>query len=185
MENETTPSPEEIVPKAGEPTTENGGDVEADIEQLIREIARLTDERDQMQQQVLRTMADFQNFRKRKQEQEGQLRAFATEQFVRDLIPVLDNFERTVRAADGGATIEAITDGVRAVERQLRTALESQGVQRIKSLGEPFDPEVHEALGVEFTSEYDPDTVALEIEPGYKIADRVIRPARVKVASLP
>jgi molecular chaperone GrpE len=175
---------------SSEPTGEELGDVVAeDLEALYEEIQQLTSERDEAKEQVLRTLADlqnyqkdFQNFRKRTQQEMAQFRLLATENFVIELLPVLDNFERTIAHLDAGATVESLVGGIKAVERQLRTALETQNVRRIQSLGTPFDPDVHEALGTEPSSEHPEDTVVIEIEPGYKMGEKVIRPARVKVA---
>lgn len=173
-----------------EVTGEELGEVVAeDLEALYKEIEQLTTERDEAKEQVLRTLADlqnyqrdFQNYRKRNQQELAQFRLMATEQFVTELLPVLDNFERTIAHLDAGATVESLIGGIKAVERQLRTALESQNVKRIQSVGNPFDPELHEALGTEVSKEHPDETVTLEIEPGYKMGEKVIRPARVKVA---
>ena len=156
--------------------------VETDFAFMNEQIEKLTVERNQLQDQALRTLADFQNFRKRTQQEAALLRQFATENFVTNLLPVLDNFERTIAHIDSGASIESMTDGIRAVERQLRSVLEAQNVTRIISVGHPFDPTYHEALGTEINAELADDTVVLEIEPGYKMGDKVIRPARVKVS---
>lgn len=165
-----------------EPTAEETAfDVEEDLRALQDVIARLTTERDQAQDQALRTMADFQNYRKRNQSEAAQLRQFATENLVVELLPVLDNFQRTVAHLESGASVEAALTGVKAVERQLRTVLESQNVRKIDSVGQPFDPEIHEAIGME-TSDLPDNTVTTEVEAGYRMGDKVIRPARVKVA---
>lgn len=167
----------ENVSAADEATT-NAGE-SADDAQL----QRLQDELNGTRDQLLRTMADFQNFRKRKQEDEVRIRQFATENLVTALLPVLDNFERTVKHLQQGASVEQMVDGIAAVERQLRSALETQNVKRIPSVGHSFDPNVHEAIGMEAaTEEFPAETVILEFEAGYKMGDRVIRPARVKVA---
>jgi molecular chaperone GrpE len=175
---------------SSEPSSEELGDVVAeDLEALYKEIEQLTTERDEAKEQVLRTLADlqnyqrdFQNFRKRNQQEMATFRVMATEQFVTELLPVLDNFERTIAHIEAGATVESLVGGIKAVEKQLRTVLESQSVRRIQSVGEPFDPELHEALGTQSGTEHPEDTVVLEIEPGYKMGEKVIRPARVKVA---
>ena len=175
---------------SSEPSSEELGDVVAeDLESLYKEIQQLTSERDEAKEQVLRTLADlqnyqrdFQNFRKRNQQEMATFRVMATEQFVTELLPVLDNFERTIAHVEAGATVESLVGGIKAVEKQLRTVLESQSVRRIQSVGEPFDPELHEALGTQSGTEHPEDTVVLEIEPGYKMGEKVIRPARVKVA---
>jgi molecular chaperone GrpE len=161
----------------------------ADLEALIQDVQQLTKERDEAKEQVLRALAElqnsqreFQNYRKRNQQEMAMFRQMATEQFVTELLPVLDNFERTISHLDAGATVDSLIGGIKAVERQLRSALETQSVRRIQSVGEPFDPELHEALGTQSGTEHPEDTVAIEIEPGYKMGEKVIRPARVKVA---
>jgi len=148
-------------------------------------IATLAAERDEIQQQLLRTMADFQNFRRRSQEDLVQMRRLATQDLVVELLPVLDNFERALNSVDAGASFESVIDGVRRVDRQLRTALENQKVVRINSKGQAFDPELHEAIAMEHTEEHEEGTIVHELEAGYKMADKVIRPARVKVAKKP
>lgn len=146
------------------------------------QVAKLTEERDRLNEQLLRTLADMQNQRKRYQQEAHQVRAFATEDLVRELLPVLDNFERTIAAAEGGASFENVIEGIRAVDRQIRSALERRNVSRIKAHGEPFNPDYHEAIGTEESDEHEEGTVTGEVEAGYKMADKVIRPARVRVA---
>ncbi|MFI5386939.1 MAG: nucleotide exchange factor GrpE [Fimbriimonadales bacterium] len=162
----------------------NGGQevVDKDLEELMAAVQRATDERDMLKDQLLRTMADFQNFRKRQEDQRRQLEQFATERLVAALLPVLDNFERALASFDSGAGPEAMGEGLRALDRQFRQVLESQNVSRIPSVGKTFDPEVHEALAMEASDEHEENTVIGELEAGYKMGDRVIRPARVRVA---
>jgi len=130
-------------------------------------------------------MADMQNMRKRFQQEAQQTRQFATEDLVRDLLPVLDNFERAILAAEQGASTESVVEGVRAVDRQLRSALERRNVVRIAAHGEAFDPDLHEAIATDESGEHPEGTVTGEIEPGYRMADKVIRPARVRVSKKP
>ena len=158
------------------------GQFETDIEELLEKVRNLTDERDKLQDQVLRAMADFQNYKKRNQQEMNLFRQFATENFARELLPVADNFERSLAHMQSGAPIEKVAEGVRAVEKQLRKALESQGVTRIQSVGEQFDPTLHEALGIDESQNHADDTVTTEIEPGYKMGEKVIRPAKVRIA---
>ena len=152
------------------------------LEELIR---LLTLEKDQINEQLLRTMADLQNFRKRVEQEKQQLRQFATEQLVYDLLPVLDNFERTLMAIHKGATVESVHDGINAVERQLRSVLETRNVSRIAAFGQPFDPSQHEAIGTVETAEHPEGTVIEEVEPGYRMGEKIVRPVRVRVARRP
>ena len=163
---------------------EAGQRVETDIEGLFDQVQKLTDERDQLRDQVLRAMADFKNFRARVEKEKRTAMRFASEKLATDLLPVLDNFERTVAHLDQGATVDVMRGGIAAVERQFRTVLEAQGIKRIESVGQPFDTERHEALGFQ-TSEHPEGHVAGEIEPGYTMHEKVIRPARVRIAQGP
>lgn len=144
-----------------------------------------SDETAALREQLLRTMAEFQNFRKRVQQEKAALQQYAIETLVLDLIPVLDNFERTTSALQKGAGIEALQTGLDSIERQLRKVLEDRSVTRVPSKGTPFDPEIHEAVVTEDSAWLPDGTVLEELEPGYRLRDRVIRPARVKVSRKP
>ncbi len=130
----------------------------------------------------LRTLADFQNFKRRAAQEKQEFQRAATQDLARDLLPVLDNLERTLTAAENGATIEALTEGVKGIERQLRSALDQRNVKRIASLGQPFDPDLHEALGQDASTDQEEGMITFEIEPGYRMGEKVLRPARVRVA---
>jgi molecular chaperone GrpE len=156
---------------------------ELDQFQLLQlEIARLARERDEAKNDALRSLADMQNFRKMSEVRLQQDRKFATEKLVRDLLPVLDNFDRALNHITPETDLAVVIDGIRAIQRQLSQALEGQGVKRINAVGEAFDPEHHEAL-VTAQSDLESGTVIEELETGYLLHDRVIRPARVKVAA--
>lgn len=144
-------------------------------------IAQLEKERDDFKEQALRTLADFQNFRRRTQSEAALLRQLATESLVADLLPVLDNFERSLNSLETGASAESVIEGIKMVDRQLRTVLESVNLVRLYPAGQPFDPDHHEAIAVEASEEHEEDTVLHVLEAGYKLGERVIRPARVKV----
>jgi molecular chaperone GrpE len=157
---------------------------ELDQFQLLQlEIARLARERDEAKNDALRSLADMQNFRKMSEVRLQQDRKFATEKLVRDLLPVLDNFDRALAHFNSpAADVTTLVDGIVAIQKQLQQALEGQGVKRINAVGEAFDPEHHEAL-VTAQSDLESGTVIEELETGYLLHDRVIRPARVKVAA--
>ncbi len=148
-------------------------------------IEALARERDELKDQLMRTLADMQNLRRRHQQERDDFRRFATESLVQDIIPVLDNFDRTLAAYAGGASVEALIEGVKLVDRQLRTALESVKLKRMDVVGQPFDPEHHEAIALEASTEHEPGTVIEELSAGYKMDAKVVRPARVKVSKAP
>jgi molecular chaperone GrpE len=153
------------------------------IEIFKSRLAELEAERDQLRDQLLRTLADAQNARKRFDNERQQLQKYAAEGIIRDLLPVLDNFQRAISAIENGGDLDGLLEGVKMIDKQIRGVLESKGVKPVKSVGEKFDPEMHEAIGTDPASEeFEPETVTVELEAGYWLGDRVIRPARVRVA---
>ncbi len=148
-------------------------------------IKALTDERDATRDQLLRSLAEFQTFRRRTLNEKDETRKYGNQELAESLLPILDNFERTVKALEADADIEAIMQGVGMIEKQLRSALDAANVKRISSVGEVFDPFLHEALEAVTTEEFEPNVVVEEVEPGYRLHDRVIRPAKVRVAQAP
>lgn len=150
--------------------------------ELQEKLAKTEAERDSYKDQLLRALADFQNFRKRVESDKAAIKQIAKESFVMDLIAVLDNFERTMAAAGSGASTEVIVDGIKLVDRQFHQVLNSHGVQKIASVGETFDPELHEAIAVAETDEHPENTVIDEVSAGYRFESKVIRPARVRVS---
>lgn len=149
---------------------------------LEEQLAAALDERDRMRDQILRAMAEVQNQRKRLANEREAMRQFILEELMSGMIPVLDNLERSLAAAQAGASLESLQEGVRGVEKQFRTVLESFHVRRIEAKGQPFDPNLHEAVGTVETAELPEGTVVEEIETGYTIREGVLRPAKVQVA---
>lgn len=172
---------EALNPESQEPTPEVETLDEPQVDETAALIAKLTSEREGLMDELLRTRADLQNFRRRTEQEKIQVRQMATEDLVTQLLPVLDNFDRALTSVGKGASLESVVEGIRMVERQLRSALESQRVTKIDSVGQPFDPAHHEAIATEHSDEHEEGTILHELEAGYKMADRVIRPARVKV----
>ena len=147
---------------------------------LEQRIAELEAERDERLADLQRVAADFDNYRKRVARDQESLIGRAHERLVRELLPVLDNLERALAAASehDEASLE---EGVRLVHRALRDALEREGLGEIDAHG-TFDPHVHEALLTQPSDE--PEGTVIEVvEKGYRVGDRVLRPARVVVAA--
>ena len=159
--------------------------VEGDLNAISDAVSKLTEERDQIQDQLVRTMADFQNYKKRQQAEQSMVRQYATESLVMTLLPALDNFSRAVNAAENGGSMESLLTGVKAIDKQLRFILEQQGVQAMVSIGQPFDANMHEAIGTVATDEFEADTVVQEVATGYRMGDKIIRPATVRVSVKP
>jgi molecular chaperone GrpE len=149
------------------------------------QVAKLTEEAAQLRDQMVRSMAEAQNIMRRMREQHEESLKFAAQPLVTSLLPVLDNLERSLASLEMGASPEKVLEGVRAIDRQLRSALASVDVERISAVGEKFDPELHEALTTTVSEDHEENTVTAEIEPGYKMHGRVVRPARVQVSRKP
>lgn len=161
---------------------ESTASTSAEMEKLRAEVERLTNERDAEREQRLRTLADFQNFRRRKEEERGADRQFANRELIIGLLPVLDNFERALAAAEKTRSYDALVDGVRLTLRQLNDFLAKNGVNPIESLGKEFDPNFHEAVMRVEDGGHPENSVVEELQRGYVMHDRVLRPSMVKVA---
>ena len=135
--------------------------------------------------QLLRTAADFDNYRKRARRDMDEAQKKGGEDLLRILLPVFDNLERAVLHAEQAADAKAIAEGVRMVLKQFGDTLGRAGIQRVPGVGEPFDPMVHEAVQQVESTEAKPGTVIAEVQPGYRHGDRLIRPAMVVVAKAP
>jgi molecular chaperone GrpE len=143
-------------------------------------LTRVTAERDEYLADLQRLAAEFENYRKRAVRDQERLVAHAHERLVRELLPVLDDLERTLAAAEPHHEA-ALVDGVRLVERSLRKALEKEGLIEIETDGS-FDPHVHEALMTQARDDAETGAVVDVVQRGYRLGDKVVRPARVIVA---
>ena len=148
------------------------------LEAAQAEAARLRD-------QLLRTAADFDNFRKRSRRELVDAERRSREDFLRDLLPVFDNLERATAHAETATDVRSLADGVNMVLRQFLDTLSKLGVERVETQGVPFDPTQHEAIQHLETTERPPGTVLHEVQAGYRAGDRLVRPAMVVVAKAP
>ena len=130
--------------------------------------------------QLLRLAADFENFRKRARKEKIEQQKFAAEGVLREMLPILDNLERALAHAQSE---DPIVQGVAMVVKQFADALSAQGVRAFESAGQPFNPELHEAMGQAPAGEAPPGSVLQQLEKGYMIHDRLLRPAKVLVAA--
>ena len=166
-------------------------DAAPELEQLREEAARLRQERDRLEAQLKRAMADLQNVRKRHLREMEEARQLALEGFAAELLPVLDNFHLALDAHErhesGAARTEAhaLVEGLEMVRSLLQGALERHGLAEIPALGETFDPNVHEAVGVDTQADIEPGKVSRVMQRGYSLKDKIIRPSKVLVAGEP
>lgn len=144
-------------------------------------ISELETQASQMRDGMLRAVADLQNFRKRAFVEAAKNRETAASEIASKLLPILDNFERTLEAIEAGGSLEAVLTGIRLIEKQLRDTLEAHNVTPIQALGKEFDPKIHEAVAL-MESNHPPGTVLSEVERGYTIGERVLRPTKVTIS---
>lgn len=155
----------------------------SDIAQMQEELSKLQKDAEESHDKYLRTLADFDNYRKRQREDTSRMINQAKEDLLLMLLPIVDNFERTLQSAESQHNYEALVEGVSLTLRQVMEMLDKVGVKPIEAVGQQFDPELHEALMRCEPEEECPDnTIVEEFEKGYTINDKVLRPARVKVA---
>lgn len=137
-------------------------------------------EEEALNERYLRLMADFQNFKRRTEKEKGDIYAFANEKIIGELLNVIDNFERALAA---GNAEDNFYKGMEMILKQLLGVIEKAGASEIKALGEEFDPNFHNAIMMEDSSEYESGKVTAVLQKGYVLNNRVIRPSMVKVAN--
>ena len=181
QEEEAPSAPREkspsIAPGSGAPGS--GDPAEAkDVDPL--EAARA--EAAKLKDMWMRTAADFDNFRKRTRREIEDAKKGGREDLLRTVLPVFDNLERAIQSAQRATDVKAVADGLTMVVRQFVDALGKVGIQKVATVGHPFDPSVHEAIQQVETSDHPPGTVIAEVQPGYTQDERLIRAAMVVVA---
>jgi molecular chaperone GrpE len=146
----------------------------------ISELDKLKEELRRKNDQYLRALADFDNYRKRVEREQSEASRAGKRELARSLLETLDSFDRALEHAESEPA--SILEGVRAVHRRLLRQLEAQGITQFASRGEPFDPNLHEAVASIESDDYEPGTVVDELQRGYRWGNEVLRPARVLVA---
>jgi molecular chaperone GrpE len=159
----------------------------AELKRVETELQKLLSERQELTDSAARRQADFENYRKRIERERGETYNRLIGDIVSKILPVIDNLRR---ALDAESTIQSqesnefrhFLHGVELIAKQLDGTLESLGVSPVPTVGERFDPHIHEAVATEETDRFEPDTVTAELVRGYRVGDKLIRPAMVKVA---
>ena len=159
----------------GEPDVERGAEAGLSADQAELEDAR---------SRYLRLAADFENFKKRSRQEQADLIQYATASMAETLLPVLDDLERALQHVPDDVD-RVWLKGVELTAQKLTEVLEGQGVARIEAVGAAFDPALHEAVASEESHEHPDDTVVDELRPGYRMHERVLRPAMVRVSRTP
>jgi molecular chaperone GrpE len=167
----------------GENAAENNSEAAStEAESAEDKIARLEEEAANLKDQYLRKAADFENFRKRMNQEKASAIDFANQSLLLDIIPVIDDFERAIKSADSSEDFKSFHEGVTMIEKRLVSTLENKwGLKRYDSANQPFNPEIHEAIMMDKSADVSEPTVAEDFQKGYMLKDRVVRSAKVKV----
>lgn len=169
-------------------SAERGLAVEApedELERLRSEVAAKTAEAAQNYDRFVRERADLENFKRRAQRDRADTLRFGAESLVRDLLPVVDNLERAIDHADTGGDDGQLVQGVRLVLKGALDVLARHGVTRVDAIGQPFDPAFHEAIAQVESEDIPANHVVQQFQPGYRLHDRLLRPAQVSVSGGP
>ena len=158
---------------------------EAQVGVSRQEYERVNKERDALLDRLARLQAEFENSRKRNAREQVDFREYAVADAVKNFLPVLDNFNLALRSQKSEAGDSALRSGIELIRKQLEDVLSRLGVQPIPAQGQTFDPRVHEAIEMVESSDHGDHEVIEELQRGYKLKDRLLRPAMVRVATNP
>jgi molecular chaperone GrpE len=156
-----------------------------EIEELKKKLEEKEKEAKENYDRLLRTAADFENYKKRAAREKEDWTKFANEDLIRAILPFIDNLERAVNHAQKIADTGVLVEGVQLTLQQLLQALNKFGLSSFESVGKPFDPAMHEAMLVVETDKHEPNQVVEEFQKGYLLNDRLLRPATVSVSKPP
>ena len=192
-----TEVPKDELNELGEPVESPVGEAETTADQPltednIRELQALAAKSDEYRDQLLRTAADLDNYKKRAAREKQEAIKFANESLLAKLIPVLDNFDMALAAVSTAqsetapsANTDSLQQGVSMIQQQLRQALADAGLEEINATGQPFDPNYHEAVSQQESPDVPEGHVLQQLRKGFKLRERLLRPATVIVAKAP
>ena len=169
-------------------TEPNNADAEEETtleEKLRNELTQALEETKIHQEQYLRTLADMENLRKRTQREKEELAKFANENILREILSVIDNLERAVEHAEQAENDTGLLEGIQMTLTQFNQVLNQFGVKPVEAVGRPFDPALHQAMGQLESDEYPANTIVQQIQKGYQLNERLLRPAFVMLAKTP
>lgn len=167
--------------EAPEEAASEAAAMQEEIEALKGQVEKLTGDLQEKKDCLLRLQADFDNFRRRSAKEREEISAVVTQNFCKDMLPLLDNFERAMAAET--KDVEAFQKGVEMIFTQFQEVLKKNGLEQIEAVGQKFDPNFHQAVMRVEDPEKEDDTVAQELQKGYMVKGRVIRPSMVQVVS--
>jgi molecular chaperone GrpE len=150
--------------------------------QASTELDNLRRQAEENYQRFLRVQADFDNFRRRARQEKEEFAKYASLKLIEQLLPIVDNFERALQSSRETSDFEALAKGLDMTSRQLAQVLEQEGLRPMESVGQPFNPEYHQAIMQVESEEHEEGIVVEEVQKGYMLKDKVLRPAMVKVS---
>ncbi len=160
-------------------------DKDRDIEELKKRLEEKEKEAKENLDRLLRTAADFENFKKRAAKEKEDYLKYANEDLIKSILPFIDNLERAVNHAEKVVDTGVLIEGVRLTIQQVLQTLRRFGLEAFDSVGQPFDPERHEAMLMVETDQVEPNQVVEEFQKGYLLNERLLRPATVSVSKAP
>ena len=177
----------EVTDNETEPGGESAETTQEELsEQQFAELKEKAGKAQQYYEQLLRTTADLDNYKKRAARERHDAIKFANESLLEKLIPILDNFEMALGAANtAGTSVQSMQSGISMIQQQLRSAMANAGLEEIDATGKPFDPNFHEAISQQETGDTPEGHVLQQVRKGYKLRERLLRPASVIVAKKP
>lgn len=150
----------------------------------LQELRKKASQADEYLDNLRRLQAEFANFRKRWEKEKQQIVLYAEEELIKELLPLIDNLQRAIDAAKKAANESSLLQGITIVRDQLMETLRKRGLERIESTGRQFDPNIHEAVSQSLTDELPDNTIIDEMQPGYMLHSRLLRPAMVRVSRM-
>lgn len=158
-------------------------EAEKKIAELHKQIEELEKEKKELSDKFLRTQAEFENYKKKVARDKQEVQNKAQYDTLSSILPVLDHFDLALNAAENAKNVEKVIEGMKLIESEFQRTLTNLGVEVINATGKPFDPSVHEAVANEYSDDYEKDYVIKQWRPGYKLGNRLIRPASVVVSN--
>lgn len=157
-------------------------DDSAELAELQAKLDAAEKESEELRQRVLRAQADFDNFRRRTREEKEELQKYAAVRVIESLLPVIDNFERALEASKENNDFDSLVKGLNMTYSQLMQVLEQEDLKQIQAVGEPFNPEFHQAVMQVESDEHEEGMIVEELQKGYMLKEKVLRPSMVKVS---
>ena len=187
MEEKENRETEKNTKEKGEPQEEHKKKKKKDEagEEFQKALEEKEESLKELNNKYLYLQADFENFKKIKAKEKQDILKFGNEVLIKELIPVIDNLERAIDHVGKSEDANGIIEGVQITLNEFLKVLERSGVERVDAVGKKFDPNVHEALFQEEKEDVEPDTVISELQKGYTLNSRLLRPARVSVSKKP